>query len=136
MEQKNSGRCLCGAIRFETVGPLRTVTACHCSQCRRQTGLYYAATSVRVENMTLEGEEVLSWYRASDEARRGFCSQCGSALFWQAEGAASISILAGAFDQPSGLVMGEHIYCADKGDFYQLPEDGVPHYPGDRPASA
>jgi hypothetical protein len=32
--------------------------------------------------------------------------------------------------------MGEHIYCADKGDFYELPEDGVPHYPGDRPASA
>ena len=136
MGEKNSGRCLCGSVRFETVGPLRTVTACHCSQCRRQTGLYYAATAVRLENLRLVGEEKLSWYRASGTARRGFCSECGSALFWYADGADRISILAGAFDQPSGLVMGEHIYCADKADFYDLPEDGVPHHPGDRPAPA
>lgn len=135
LEQKNSGRCLCGSIRFETTGPLRSVTACHCSQCRRQTGLYYAATAVPIENLRLEGEEGLAWYRASDTARRGFCSQCGSALFWHADGAGQISILAGAFDQPSGLVIGEHIYCADKADFYGLPDDGVPHHPGDRPSS-
>lgn len=136
VEQKNSGRCLCGSIRFETTGPLRTVTACHCSQCRRQTGLYYVATAVRVQNLRLEGTKKLSWYRASETARRGFCSECGSALFWQADGSDQISIMAGAFDQPSGLVMGEHIYCADKGDFYDIPEDGVPHHAGDRPTSA
>ncbi|MBP1846062.1 hypothetical protein J2046_004336 [Rhizobium petrolearium] len=136
MEQTNGGRCLCGSIRFETTGPLRTVTACHCSQCRRQTGLFYVATAVRLQNLRIQGEEKLSWYRASDMARRGFCSACGSALFWQADGVDQISIMAGAFDQPSGLVMGEHIYCADKGDFYDIPEDGVPHHPGGRPTSA
>ncbi len=134
MEEKNSGGCLCGSVRFETRGPLRTVTACHCSQCRRQTGLYYAATAVDEENLHVHGEQKLSWYRASDSARRGFCSICGSALFWKADRSTQISILAGAFDQPSGLVMGEHIYCADKGDFYDIPDDEVPRHPGDRPA--
>jgi hypothetical protein len=132
MDQKHTGRCLCGSIRFETGGPLRDVTACHCSQCRRQTGLYYAATSAPVSSLAIEGEENLTWYRASETARRGFCSECGSALFWVADDADDISIMAGAFDEPSGLRMGDHIYCADKGGFYDLPEDGLPRYPGDR----
>jgi hypothetical protein len=126
------GRCLCGAISFETEGPLENVTACHCSQCRRQTGLYYAATKLPLDKLSLRGDERLQWYRASDSARRGFCSVCGSALFWHADGSKDISVMAGAFDQPTGLRIGEHIYCADKGDFYDLPEDGTPRYPGDQ----
>jgi hypothetical protein len=133
MEQTNTGKCLCGSIRFQTTGPLRHVTACHCSQCRRQTGLYYAATSVPLDRLALKGEAKLQWYRASETARRGFCSQCGSALFWHADDAEDISIMAGAFDQPNGLQMGEHIYCADKADFYDLPDDGTPQYEGNRP---
>lgn len=37
------------------------------------------------------------------------------------------SIQAGSFDQPSGLVGGYHIFCADKGDFYEI-NDGLPQY--------
>jgi hypothetical protein len=32
------GSCLCGAVAFEITGPLRSVIACHCHQCRKQTG--------------------------------------------------------------------------------------------------
>jgi hypothetical protein len=103
MDRHNFGGCLCGAVRFETRGELRAVIGCHCSQCRRQTGLYYAATDVPVEQFQMLEEATLAWYRASERARRGFCSTCGSALFWQAEDSDKISILAGAFDQPSGL---------------------------------
>lgn len=122
MEDK-TGHCLCGAVRFRTKGALREVIACHCSQCRRQTGLYYAATNVPLDRLEVEGMESVSWYRASDTARRGFCRTCGSALFWQADGADYMSIMAGAFDQPSGLTIGYHIFCADKGDFYEINDD-------------
>ncbi|HEX2146921.1 MAG TPA: GFA family protein, partial [Pseudorhizobium sp.] len=111
MEERHVGRCLCGGVNFETTGRLREVIACHCSQCRRQTGLYYAATDVELDRLRLVSQETLTWFRASDTARRGFCSQCGSALFWQADGSNQMSILAGAFDQPSGLKMGYHIFC-------------------------
>lgn len=135
LETMQRGGCLCGTVRFTTHGQLRNVVACHCSQCRRQTGLYYAATSVPLDRLSFDGgEETLGWYRASDRARRGFCRECGSALFWIADGAAEISIMAGSFDQPSGLVMGRHIYCDDKADFYDLPEDGAPRYAGGQPA--
>lgn len=127
MSEHHAGGCLCGAVRFEARQKPDVVIGCHCSQCRRQTGLYYASADVPVAALTITGEEKLRWYQSSDEARRGFCSQCGSALFWQRLGGPAMSILAGAFDEPSGLSFGYHIFCADKGDFYEI-ADGVPQY--------
>ena len=82
-----------------------------------------------VSAVSITGEENLRWFQSSDEVRRGFCSQCGSALFWQRLGGPAISIVAGAFDEPSGLSFGYHIFCADKGDFYEI-TDGLPQYAG------
>jgi hypothetical protein len=127
MADEHAGSCLCGGVRFKTTGKLRDVVACHCSQCRKQTGLYYAATNVLVGGLAIEGEDRITWYRASSSARRGFCSVCGSALFWAADGADEISIMAGLFDEPTELKLSHHIYCADKGDFYEI-TDGLPQY--------
>ena len=127
MSEEHTGHCLCGAVRFRTVGPLREVIACHCSQCRRQTGHFYAATNVLDEGLTVEGGDNVSWYRASDTASRGFCRTCGSALFWKSDGSDYTSIMAGAFDQPTGLKIGVHIFCADKGDYYEI-DDGAPQF--------
>lgn len=127
MSEQHSGGCLCGGVRFKTSGTLREVVACHCSQCRRQTGHFLAATNVADDNLSLEGEENLRWYRASDFARRGFCSNCGSVLFWKADSEDYVSVLAGSFDAPSGLHLAYHIFCADKGDYYEI-NDGLPQY--------
>ena len=132
MSDEHTGACLCGSVRFKTRGTLREVVACHCSQCRKQTGLYYAATDVPLSNISIEGEEAITWYRASSSARRGFCRTCGSALFWVADGAEKISILAGLFNEPSELKLTYHIYCADKGDFYEI-SDALPQYLQGRP---
>ena len=42
-----TGSCLCGGVAFEMRGPLEPVTACHCIQCRKQTGNYWASTIKR-----------------------------------------------------------------------------------------
>lgn len=123
----HTGGCLCGGVRFTARGPLRGVVYCHCSQCRRQTGHHYAATNVSDEDLQIEGADRLTWYRASDFARRGFCSTCGSALFWKGDRLAHTSIMAGSFDTPSGLVGEVHIFVADKGDYYEL-TDGLPQH--------
>lgn len=127
MSETHSGHCLCGAVRFRTSGKLREVTACHCSQCRRQTGHFYAATNVQDDGLAVEGAESVTWYRASETASRGFCRTCGSALFWKGDGSNYTSIMAGAFDQPTGLKIGVHIFCADKGDYYEIADD-APQY--------
>lgn len=128
-----TGACLCGAVRLRVDGNLAKITFCHCGQCRRQTGLYYASTNARASDVSIEGEANIRWYESSEHGRRGFCHNCGSALFWKTDGADHISIQVGALDQPTHLEGGRHIYCADKGDFYEI-NDGLPQYPGNRPA--
>ncbi|NVD38723.1 GFA family protein [Ensifer sp. HO-A22] len=132
MSEIHSGSCLCTAVRFKTRGELRKLIFCHCTQCRKQTGLYYAATNVLDRDLELEGAEDVTWYRSSDGAQRGFCRHCGSALFWKADGLDYTSIMAGAFEKPTDLKPGYHIYCADKGDFYGI-DDGLPKFDAGRP---
>ena len=127
VEGGGRGSCLCGAVRYRVDGPLRNVVACHCTQCRKQSGHHYAATDALDDDLTIEGADNLTWYAASDEARRGFCATCGSALFWKSETLNRTSIMAGSLDEHPGLKMEAHIYCADKGDYYEIPAD-APHY--------
>lgn len=135
MTETHSGSCLCGAVRFLTEGPLRAVVYCHCSQCRKQSGHFLAATNVTTANLAITGAESVSWYAASDFARRGFCRACGSVLFWQPNEGSYISVMAGAFDQPSGLLAAEHIFVADKGDYYRI-TDGLPQHDKSPPGLA
>lgn len=127
----DQGGCLCGAVRFQTTGPLREVVFCHCSQCRKQTGLYFAATNVAKSAITITGD-ALRWFHASTFARRGFCGTCGSALFWERVEGDAISIMAGAFDDPAVLTPGYHICTQGRGGFYSL-NDGLPQYPTTAP---
>ncbi len=108
-------------------GKLRGVVYCHCSQCRKQSGHFYAATNVQDDSIDISGEEHVSWYEASDFAKRGFCKHCGSVLFWKHHELDYISVMAGAFDQPSGLHGESHIFVGDKGDYYEI-DDGLPQY--------
>lgn len=124
----HSGGCLCGAVRYAARGPLRDVVYCHCGQCRRQTGLYYAATAVDKADLTIADDSALRWFAASDYAVRGFCATCGSALFWKAHAASHIAILAGSLDDPSSLKAASHICTEGRPAFYALC-DGLPQYP-------
>jgi hypothetical protein len=124
-----AGGCLCGAVRFSAEGPFRPVVACHCSQCRRTSGNFVAATGVLRDGVTVTGE--VRWYASSATARRGFCPVCGCPIFWDGPGS-HLSIFMGALDQPTGLTTAGHIYCADKGDWYEI-ADGLPQAPGDDP---
>jgi hypothetical protein len=131
----HSGQCLCGAVRFTTTGPLRPVIYCHCNQCRKQTGHFLAATNVALAHLTIKGGDTIRWFAASTFARRGFCGICGSVLFWQPNDGDCISVAAGAFDLPSGLVAKEHVFVADRGDYYRI-TDGLPQFARSSPGLA
>ena len=135
MSEKNQihyGSCLCGNVQYQTRGPLKEVVACHCTQCRKFTGHFFASTDVKKTDLSMVKDETLRWYQSSPGYQRGFCGNCGSSLFWQAEDHERIAILAGTFDGPTGVQMKMHIYTANKGDYYEL-DDDLPKYPGDTP---
>lgn len=118
-----TGSCLCGKVQLEIEQLDRDVVACHCNQCRKQSGHFVAATRVKNVHLVIHGEEHLTWYKASVEAERGFCRHCGSLLMWKALDTATTSIMAGCLNGPTGLCIDRHIFTADKGDYYELGED-------------
>lgn len=120
-----TGRCNCGAVRFTAIGPFRPPKACHCKSCRRQSGHYLAATQIDRSGLAVVGEEMLSWFYATEQARRGFCRVCGVHLFWEQDGSDRVSICMGCLDEPTGLKLAGHIFVREKGDYYEI-SDGLP----------
>ena len=133
--EQHSGGCLCGAVRYAATGPLRDVVYCHCGQCRRQSGLYYAATAVDQGNLVVADAVNLRWFAASAHARRGFCGICGSLLFWWPEQGTHVAILAGSLDDPTGLRAGYHICTEGRPAFHAI-ADGLPQYAQSAPGLA
>jgi hypothetical protein len=121
----HTGSCLCGAVTFELAGGRRPPDACHCSQCRKQSGHYWASTDVPRAAVSIHGGDNLTWFRSSEKVRRGFCATCGSFLFWEPLAGQSIAVAMGAFDAPTDTRLAKHIFVADKGDYYDI-ADGLP----------
>jgi hypothetical protein len=119
------GSCLCGAVTFEIDGALHPPDACHCGQCRKWSGHYWASTDVPRSSLRIDGEDRVAWYQSSEKVRRGFCSACGSSLFWDPIGREKIGVAMGAIEAPTGTRLGIHIFVADKGDYYEI-ADGLP----------
>ena len=121
----HKGSCLCGAVKISVDGKLSEADACHCSQCRKQTGHYLVSTNVARIALSIEGEENVRWYESSEKVRRGFCGICGSTLFWDAVTIDRIAIAMGLFDGTTDAKLTHHIFTADKGDYYEI-TDGLP----------
>lgn len=119
------GSCLCGKVRFHVEGDLTDPNACHCTMCRKHSGHFGASVEVPRTALTIDDNESLTWFRSSKKVRRGFCSTCGSSLFWDPIHADWTAISMGAFDAPTHATLALHIFVADKGDYYEI-ADGLP----------
>jgi hypothetical protein len=107
------------------------VLICHCDECRRWHGHVSATTAVARQDLVLLEQRGLRWIqspRSEARARRGFCAECGSSLFWDAPGYETISVAAGTLDGPTGLRVASHWFVSEAGDYYELPADGLPHH--------
>jgi hypothetical protein len=121
-----TGSCLCRAVSFEITGTLpHPPDACHCSQCRKQSGHFFVSANVQRDALKITGIDNLTWFRSSEHVRRGFCALCGSSLFWDPIGKDFVAIAMGAIDGPSGTLLAKHIFVRNKGDYYDIC-DGLP----------
>jgi hypothetical protein len=111
-----TGRCLCGAVRFELTEPATAAGYCHCTRCQRRTG---GATSVqaRIDGRTfrlLQGEDfVRSWRHPDGGFEKCFCVECGAHLFSRnPDDLTQMSIRMGAFDCDPGVRPSWRAYVA------------------------
>ncbi|MFH0254887.1 GFA family protein [Roseovarius aquimarinus] len=121
------GACLCGGVSYTAGPPTGTAIACHCDECRRQSGHHFAAVPVSKRSLRLERQDTLRWYRASQIGKRGFCGTCGATLFWRGDEGAHVHLLMGALKAPTGLRLGAHVWVREKGDYYDIGAD-LPTY--------
>ena len=117
-----SGSCLCGNITFDLEGNIPNPDACHCHECRKFSGHFFVSTDVLKTKLNIKGSESLTWYRI-DNVRRGFCSNCGSSLFWEADDCDWIAVALGAFDFSTECEIEKHIFVSEKGDYYEINDD-------------
>jgi len=94
------GSCLCEAVQF-LVSKLNLddLWFCHCSQCRKNYGMYGAFIGVLRKELKISGAENIQWYESSQNFRRGFCQKCGSGIFWENQEWKTTYLLLGLFEK-------------------------------------
>ncbi len=130
---QTTGGCACGAVRYRVRGDLRPVWNCHCDRCRRVTGHFMAATASAVDDIVIESESTLRWYHPDDDPSvgYGFCTTCGSTLFWRSTvDVRQMSIAAGTLDPPTGLHSEAALSGASASDYHVL-DASIPTLAGD-----
>lgn len=126
IQRTHAGGCLCGAVRFEAIGPADNPHTCSCKMCQRHSG---ALTTAWVEfpkdAVTWTGESGQpATYRSSEYSSRAFCSNCGSTL-GAIDDEPVIALLLGVFDKPAykELVPSSHSYRGTRPHWWKVTTD-------------
>ncbi len=117
--RERSGSCLCGAIRITARRVSPSVGACHCSMCRRWGGGPLLAVDCGTE-VEIEGEEHVSVFGSSAWAERGFCSRCGSHLFYRLKQSGQVILSAGLLDDQTGFTFDHQVFVDERPDYYEF----------------
>lgn len=117
-----TGSCLCGATRFSFVGKLDDLYFCHCSQCRKNYGLYGAFAGVVRGTLVMDKADKLKSWKSSRNTTRSFCGACGSPIAWDRADHERIHVLMGALDGDIRATGAKHIHVKDKGLYYTICE--------------
>lgn len=123
-----SGSCLCKGVSFEIMGPISDALACHCQQCRKTSGHYSVVVHVPTYKIELLRYESLKWFQSMEPVEKGFCSECGSSLFWNFSGRDGWGVSAGAFDGAVDFKISHHCFTSEKLDYHKI-DDGLPQAP-------
>jgi hypothetical protein len=133
-----SGECLCGAVAFSGRLPSRWVAHCHCSRCRRAHGAAFVTwVGLDADRVVVrDPQSRLAWYRAEGGGERGFCSTCGSTLFfrsprWPGELHVVLANIDGAVDRAPQA----HVYWDTHVDWVRI-DDELPKKPAPGAAPA
>lgn len=126
---KDSGSCQCGKITFELWDFSPEYSVCHCTECRKWTGGFYACIAAKKGHYKISGSQHITWYLKNPKSEQGFCKNCGSAIFWRKNPDADyLDFAIGMLDNPDQLTAKHHIFCKYKADFYDIPKDGAQHF--------
>lgn len=119
------GQCLCGAVTLSTPKSINEISACHCRMCQKWNS--GPAMSVDCgDEVTLSGEESITYYASSDFGERAFCQQCGTHLFYHLLTPSTYYVSAGLFvdenEEIKDRKLAMQIFVDSKPQYYNFVE--------------
>ncbi|MBT8494829.1 MAG: GFA family protein [Deltaproteobacteria bacterium] len=114
------GKCLCGEVEFVAKGLSGEASACHCKMCRRWSGASWIG--VFTQDIEWTRKDALGVIQSSAWAERGFCTKCGSGLFYRVtaegkhQGVTSVSF--GCLDDQSDVSLTKEWFIDKKPEAY------------------
>ncbi|WP_421723099.1 GFA family protein [Bauldia sp.] len=100
-DERYTGGCQCGAVRYAITGPLIDPSICHCRMCQKAFGAFYAPlVGAKRSDFTVTRGQI-AIFKSSDLAERGFCRDCGTPLTYDYVAADQINVSIGSLDDPS-----------------------------------
>ena len=98
-----SGGCQCGAVRYRFTGKPSGAHICHCRMCQKAFGAFYAPLVGGPRESFEVTRGMVATFRASDQAERGFCRDCGTPLTFAYLDSDRISVSIGSLDDPAAF---------------------------------
>lgn len=112
-------KCLCGSVELEVELSNTEIAACHCSMCRKWSGgPMLAIDSGELKSIT--NESLVIRYQSSEWAERGFCSKCGTHLFYFLKPANQYHFPIGLLDNSSKYKFSHQIFIDEKPEYYSF----------------
>lgn len=126
-----TGECNCGSVKFEIDADLTDVYVCHCSMCRRATGVHGIAVIVfdNSEFRWVQGEEqVAHWKKPGADWHISFCRVCGSPLPAENDDNSMFAPAGLITDGGEQLHVKAHMFVGSKAHWHEI-GDAATQYP-------
>lgn len=123
------GSCLCGGIVFEITGDVPGIGQCHCSLCRKVSGVgSTAAIAVSAAQLTwISGQDLVEEFQRPSGYGNSFCRVCGSPAPDANWSRTRYGVPVGLLDDDPGAKVLEHIHVASKAS-WEIIGDDAPQY--------
>lgn len=118
------GACHCGRVRVTVPGDAAGVFACHCSDCQRLHGNFFAFLVTAKHSVRWEGEAHVRWVHSSAANERAFCAECGSRLAKRPVDGDRIMVSVGLFDRALPRKVEKNLWLTEKPTWYEAPRVG------------
>lgn len=133
-EDMIKGSCLCGGIEFEVTGAHSAIGMCHCSLCRKVSGV--GATAVIVIAFAalrwVAGQQLVTAFERPSGFGSTFCRVCGSPAPETDVRQTIYTIPVGLLDGDPPLRVGDHIHVGSKANWDAIGDD-APQFTEDGP---
>lgn len=119
------GACHCGRARVHIPKDSAGVIVCHCSDCQKLHGAFFAMLVAERNSVRWEGEEHIGWYRSSLTNERSFCVVCGTRIAKRPLEGSRVMLSVGLFDRDIARSVIKNVWLEQKPTWYEAPRVGA-----------